>query len=224
MFGHQRAVGGEYGGHADAHGLPVLHKFPFVQAVRRIKRGHNAAALRQVLRAVRCAVSTEKFGRGNEHHRAFGGHGQHHHVLCDIVYWAHAEIKAFGHGVGHLVVDKDFNGNVGIAAQEIADFRIDEIMGGVFGGVDAQLAGETVLKVAQRVGFAADAVKQRRGTLEKLLSRFGGRHGVGGTVQQLHAQPRFQCADAVAQGGGLYVQRFRCAAEVACLHHLDKGV
>ena len=59
--------------------------------------------------------------------------------------------------------------------------------GRVFGGVDAQLAGETVLKVAQCVGFAADAVKQRRGTLEKLLSRFGGRHGAGGTVQQLHA-------------------------------------
>ena len=172
----------EAGRNAHAVDLPVLEKFPVVQAVKGVERGHDAAVLHQFGRRFRLPVAGEIVGRGNDAHRPLARNRHGNHILCHVAERAHAEIKALSHNVRPTVAVQNLHVHLGKLRQKRPHFGVNQVIGGVFGGVNPQPARHFAAQIAQRRQLLLNAAKHRRNPLIQPLPRLRGRHGTGGAV------------------------------------------
>ena len=181
-FDEGGAVECEAGRNAHAVDLPVFEKLPVVQAVKGVERGHNTAVLSEFGRRFRLPVTDEIVRRGNDTHRPLARNRQGDHVLRHVAQRPHAEIKALRHNVRPTVVNQNLHIDFGKLRQKRPHFRVNQVIGGVFGGVNPQPAQHFAAQIAQRRQLLLNAAKHRRNPLIQPLPCLRGRHGTGGAV------------------------------------------
>ncbi len=181
-FDEGGAVEGEAGGHAHAVDLPVFEKLPVVQAVKGVEHGHDAAVLHQFGRCFRLPVAGEIVGRGNDAHRPFARNRHGNHILRYVAQRSYTKIKALRHNVRPTVVNQNLHIDFRKLRQKRPHFRLNQVIGGVLGGVNPQPARHFAAQIAQRRQLLLNAAKHRRNPLIQPLPRLRGRHGTGGAV------------------------------------------
>lgn len=181
-FDQGGAVEGEAGRHAHPVDLPVFEKLPVVQAVKGVERGHDAAVLHQFGRRFRLPVAGEIVGRGNDAHRPFARNRHGDHVLRHVAQRSYTKIKALRHDVRPTVAEQNLHVHLGKRRQKRPHFGVNQVIGGVFGGVNPQSARHFAAQIAQCCQLLLNAAEHRHNALIQPLPRLGGRHRTGGAV------------------------------------------
>ncbi len=151
-------------------------------AVEGVEHGHDAAVLHQFGRCFRLPVAGEIVGRGNDAHRPFARNRHGNHILRYVAQRSYTKIKALRHNVRPTVVNQNLHIDFRKLRQKRPHFRLNQVIGGVLGGVNPQPARHFAAQIAQRRQLLLNAAKHRRNPLIQPLPRLRGRHGTGGAV------------------------------------------
>ena len=176
-----------------------LFELPRVQPAVGGQPQIDAVVLDQFLRRLWLRPISE-IGRSPDHgHARVGSDAHGDHVLGHLLAISNAGVEALGDDIGQAVVIDDLDIYFRVGAQELHKLRKQDGAGGIFGGRDADGAGEFFPRRAQGGEFRLGVPRTRTHIAQQALARGRRRHASRGARQKAQLETRFQLLDGVAE-------------------------